>query len=119
METPNPLVASHLALLARLELLHQSSLLAHAPSSSSSTLESPTAERVSVGQEDSQLVPESEKETVREGWEETRDLAKQLGNGLRDGRSLIPPPLAPLQPLTCPYAQISFTCTRISQTAAG
>lgn len=93
METPNPVVASHLALLARLELLHQSSLLAHAPSSSSSsTLESPTAERVSVGQEDSQLVPESEKETVKEGWEETRDLAKQLGNGLRDGRSPIFPP---------------------------
>ena len=42
-------------------------------------------DRASVGQEDSRLVPESDKETVRQAWEEVRDLGKQLGNGLRDG----------------------------------
>lgn len=78
----DPHAASHLALLARLELLHQSSLLRHTPSS-------PHAEdeKEAVGQEDSVLVPDEDKETVVEGWEEIRDLCRLMGDGLRDGPS--------------------------------
>lgn len=78
--TSDPHTASHLALLARLELLHASSLLRHAPTSPHAN-----EEKEAVGQEGSFLVPEEEKESVVEGWEEIRDLSRLMGDGLREG----------------------------------
>jgi hypothetical protein len=82
--TPDPHTASHLALLARLELVHASSLLRHAPSSPHAN-----EEKEAIGQEGSFLVPEEEKESVVEGWEEIRDLGRLMGDGLREGACLI------------------------------
>jgi hypothetical protein len=88
MSPPPTTLPSHLALLARLELLHQSGIL-----SSSSAFDAPSY----LAEHDAEPL-----QNVKGGWEgqgggdeawrEVRDMLRLLGDGLRDGQCATSPP---------------------------
>lgn len=86
MSSPPPTLPSHLALLARLELLHQSGIL----SSSGGSYDAPSY----LNEHDAEPLEGVNggwggKGAGDEAWREVKEMLRLLGDGLRDGQSCL------------------------------
>lgn len=105
METPVPLISSHLALLARLDQLYESQVLL------------PDAQPKNVDHPESELPPaEGDLESGSDAWREVAELVQILGDGLKDGEPTASFPCSPCHLVYLPPATRADNLSSLSVT---